>query len=568
MWLRLHEAPPSERSFLQYWRGSSVLKSTSLSARPCESFLVARARVIANDCGADQVRKNYRRRSRIVGGSPVARGQIPWQVAVRRDYQQFCGGAVLSPNFVVTTAHCFRKEALYEISAGIIDVREAGQFRSIVKKILHPSWRYGVWENDIALLRVNESFRFDALTSPLCLPDSDATLKVDSILVSGWGRLREGYRQPNILHSVVLETASDERCKKRFPYAFSSRSMFCALSDNKDACQGDSGAAAVTFDVNRGASVLVGLVSWGRGCARNDTPGVYTKIQSFLPWIRETINIHGDDSDRAQMAERNRRVICGGAVVAPNFVLTAAHCIADMNPKTFQLVTGALRKEDVKRFIVHPSWKSNVMSLKHDVALVQVNSSFFFDPSTSPACLPSTENWDQSAIKLLSVSGFGTTTEQGELSSQLLYTTVPVISDSECKSIYPSLFDNSTMFCAKTVEGGRDSCQGDSGGPAVVEDLDKFHVSGIVSWGLGCGRRKYPGVYTKVAKYLPWISANIMHFGSADDSELLAQQFTPGQMAKFRSYAQNLFGSDSNRNTQKDPTWLNSVFQTMISSVG
>lgn len=239
------------------------------------------------------------RRPRIVGGAPVTKGQIPWQVAVRRDEQQVCGGALISPNFVVTTAHCFRQKGRYVLSSGIVDVSDVGQLRSINRTILHPSWRPGVWENDIALLRVNQSFRFDSYSAPLCLPSVNAQ-RVSRISVSGWGRLREGYKQSIALQRVVLETASDEECKKRFPYAFSSRTMFCALSKNKDACQGDSGGAAVNEEQD--AAVLVGLVSWGRGCARNNTPGVYTRVTSFLTWIKETVNTFGDDMDRAQLA--------------------------------------------------------------------------------------------------------------------------------------------------------------------------------------------------------------------------------------------------------------------------
>lgn len=67
------------------------------------------------------------------------------------------------------------------------------------------------------------------------------------------------------------------------------------------------------------------------------------------------------------------------------------------------------------------------MSLKHDIALVHVNSSFNFDRSTVPACLPSQDDWEQQKTRLLSISGFGTTSEQGELSSQLLFTQVSVL---------------------------------------------------------------------------------------------------------------------------------------------
>lgn len=58
-------------------------------------------------------------------------------------------------------------------------------------------------------------------------------------------------------------------------------------------------------------------------------------------------------------------------------------------------------------------------------------------------------------------------------------------------------------------KGKSDSCQGDSGGPLLVPNGDKYEIVGIVSWGVGCGRAGYPGVYTRVVKYLPWLRANL-----------------------------------------------------------
>lgn len=101
------------------------------------------------------------------------------------------------------------------------------------------------------------------------------------------------------------------------------------------------------------------------------------------------------------------------------------------------------------------------------------------------------------------VSGWGTTSEGGSLPSTLRQVTVPYVNDGDCSDAYGSgnIFGD-VMICAG--EGGKDSCQGDSGGPMTYNGV---HV-GIVSWGYGCARPQYPGVYAQTDAFLDWISSS------------------------------------------------------------
>lgn len=109
-------------------------------------------------------------------------------------------------------------------------------------------------------------------------------------------------------------------------------------------------------------------------------------------------------------------------------------------------------------------------------------------------------------------SGWGTLKEDGKPSCILQEVEVPVISNDRCVSEtnYTSKMITPNMLCAGYPgKGERDSCQGDSGGPLVIERPDKrLSLIGVVSWGNGCARKDFPGVYTRVTRFMTWIKAN------------------------------------------------------------
>ncbi|XP_018080429.2 trypsin [Xenopus laevis] len=103
------------------------------------------------------------------------------------------------------------------------------------------------------------------------------------------------------------------------------------------------------------------------------------------------------------------------------------------------------------------------------------------------------------------ISGWGNiSTTTSNYPDLLQCLSAPILTTAQCSGAYPGQITNN-MFCAGFLEGGKDSCQGDSGGPVVCNG----QLQGIVSWGIGCAQRNYPGVYTKVCNYNSWIQSTI-----------------------------------------------------------
>ncbi|XP_030791622.1 transmembrane protease serine 9 [Rhinopithecus roxellana] len=211
---------------------------------------------------------------------------------------------------------------------------------------------------------------------------------------------------------------------------------------------------------------------------------------------------------------RRREHRCGAVLVAERWLLSAAHCFDVYgDPKQWAAFLGTPflsgaegQLERVARIYKHPFY--NLYTLDYDVALLELAGPVRRSRLVRPICLPEPLPRPPDGARCV-ITGWGSVREGGSMARQLQKAAVRLLSEQTCRRFYPVQI-SSRMLCAGFPQGGVDSCSGDAGGPlACREPSGRWVLTGVTSWGYGCGRPHFPGVYTRVAAVRGWIGQHI-----------------------------------------------------------
>lgn len=234
----------------------------------------------------------------VVGGYPVDVSRSPWTVALSSRHifgdgraGHFCGGAVIGRSTVVTAAHCLSEQILgvprsrlddLKVFAGRTDLLSAqGREIPVSRTWVNPEYDPGANSGDFALLTLAEPLPAGASAIGMAPAGDPAYRAGTAATVYGWGDVTGSGAYARTLHAARMHVLPDGLCQEAYPGVqgvYEPGSMLCAGEEGggPDGCQGDSGGPLVA------QGKLIGLVSWGNGCGRAGSPGVYTRVSEIV----------------------------------------------------------------------------------------------------------------------------------------------------------------------------------------------------------------------------------------------------------------------------------------------
>ncbi|XP_044262358.1 venom protease-like [Tribolium madens] len=266
-------------------------------------------RVSAATTKCEEYKHRIKKRASVVtyifGGSASQSREFPHMAALGygQPIEWLCGGSLISERYVLTAAHCLATSNLGElvkVRLGDLDLQSVAddaqaQDYTVSQKIIHPNYHAPAQYDDIALIKLDKDVQFSPSIAPICL-ETLTNLPNYNFIATGWGKTEVEGPQSDILMKVDLEYFSNQICRQNYANVASEylskgiddKSQICAGSrtTEKDTCQGDSGGPLqIRIDV----LYLVGITSFGKICGIPNSPGVYTRVSYYVPWIEKIV---------------------------------------------------------------------------------------------------------------------------------------------------------------------------------------------------------------------------------------------------------------------------------------
>ncbi|KAK5994004.1 Trypsin [Cladobotryum mycophilum] len=233
------------------------------------------------------------RGTEIVGGTQAGAGEFPYIVSLQENgFGHICGGVLVNARTVVTAGHCTVNSTAtnVKVRAGTNTWNSGGTLVSVSSLVLHPGYKedsQGVPDNDVGVWHLSSSIPTSSTVAYAKLTASGSDPAAGStVTTAGWGTTSENSQSiPARLNKVSVPVIARATCNTDYSGEITTN-MFCAglTQGGKDSCSGDSGGPIVDA-----SGTVVGVVSWGQGCAEAGFPGVYTRLGNYISFINSNL---------------------------------------------------------------------------------------------------------------------------------------------------------------------------------------------------------------------------------------------------------------------------------------